>query len=105
MNNWFEHILYNTRTQPEAAAMITEDRVVTYGMLGVAIENCARRVHSLGLSRDGLVAIEVQSPIRQMTLSLAAHRIGLRSITIALGQPTVADMKFDAVLSDRDVKP
>ncbi len=104
MNNWFDHILYNTRAQPETPAVVMEDRVVTYGMLGIAIANCARRIHDLGVPRDGLVAVIVNSPIRQMTLGLAAHRIGVRSMAILPGQPTIADLKFDAVLSDRDIK-
>ncbi len=105
MNNWFDHIIYNTRAQPETPAIIMEDRVVTYGMLGTAIDNCARRINDLRVPRDGLVALIVNNPIRQMTLGLAAHRIGVRSMGIALAQPTVAEMKFDAVLSESDVQP
>lgn len=105
MNNWFDHIIYNTRAQAEIPAIVMEDRVVTYGMLGIAIENCARRIEDLGVPRGGVVAVIVNNPIRQMALSLAAHRIGVRSMAILPDQPTVAQSKFDAVLSDSDVRP
>ena len=49
MNNWFDHILFHTRAQPDSPAIVMEDRAVTYGMLGAAIERCARRIAALNL--------------------------------------------------------
>lgn len=102
MNNWFDHILYNTRAQPETPAIVMEDRVVTYGMLGIAIENCARRIAALDIARDGIVAVITENPIRQLTLGLALHRIGACGMSVARGQAGAADLKFDAVLSEHD---
>ena len=62
MNHWFDHILYNTLSQPESPAMVMEDRVVTYRMLGIAIENSARRIASLDIAKGGLVAICIENP-------------------------------------------
>lgn len=104
MNNWFDHILFNTRAQPETSAIVMEDRVVTYGMLGVAIENCARRIAALDFATDGLVAVCVQNPIRHLTLCLALFRIGIRSISLERGQQGIAGLKFAAVLGDGEAK-
>ena len=85
MNNWFDHILFHIRSQPETPAMVMEDRTVTYGMLGTAIELCARRIASLKVQSDGLVAVQIENPIRDLTISLALFRIGMRSISLAQG--------------------
>jgi acyl-coenzyme A synthetase/AMP-(fatty) acid ligase len=104
VNNWFDHILFYTRSQPETSAMLMEDRVVTYGMLGIGIENCARRIASLDIEKDGLVAVFAQNPIRHLTLCLALFRIGIRSISLERGQSGIAGLKFAAVLGDGDVR-
>src|SRR5262245_40858992 len=102
MNNWFECILFNTRAQPETPAMVMEDRTVTYGMLAAAIERCARRIVALNIPPDGLVAVQIKNPIRDLTISLALLRIGLRSISLVQGQPGIEAMTFAAVLGDRE---
>jgi non-ribosomal peptide synthetase component E (peptide arylation enzyme) len=102
MNNWFECILFHTRAQPQTTAMVMEDRTVTYGMLAAAIERCARRILPLSIPPDGLVAVQIRNPIRDLTISLALLRIGLRSISLVQGQPRIESMNFAAVLGDRE---
>ena len=102
MNNWFDHILFHTRAQPDSPAIVMEDRAVTYGMLGAAIERCARRIAALNLHAGSLVAVQISNPIRNLTLSLALYRLGLRSISLAHRQPGVELASFAAVLGDRD---
>ncbi len=102
MNNWFEHILFHTRTRPETPAMVMEDRAITYGMLGFALEMCARRLHQLGLPRDAPVALMLKNPIRDMTLSLALFRLGLPSISLVHGQPGLDGVRPSVVLGDQD---
>jgi acyl-coenzyme A synthetase/AMP-(fatty) acid ligase len=102
MNTWFDHILFHARAQPDSPAIVMEDRAVTYGMLGAAIERCARRIAALNLRTDGLVAVQISNPIRNLTLSLALYRLGLRSISLAHRQPGVELASFAAVLGDRD---
>jgi len=105
MIEWFDHILYHTRAQPETSAIVMEDRVVTYGMLAVAIENCAHRIAALGVADDGAIAILVQNPIRHFTLCLALYRIGVRSMSLERGQPGIAGLTFAAVLGDAEARP
>ncbi len=102
MNSWFECILFHTHSQPETPAMVMEDRTVTYGMLGAAIERCARRIVALDIPPGGLVAVQIKNPIRDLTISLALFRIGLRSISLVQGQPGIESTKPAAVLGDRD---
>ena len=71
MNNWFDYILFRTRTRPDAPAMVMEDRVVTYGMLHDAIERCARRIADAAVDRQRPAAVLVKNPIRHLTLCLA----------------------------------
>ena len=44
MQNWFDHIQFHMRAQPETPAMVMEDRIVTYGMLNAVVDRCARRL-------------------------------------------------------------
>jgi acyl-coenzyme A synthetase/AMP-(fatty) acid ligase len=102
MNNWFDHILYHIRTQPETPAMVMEDRVVTYGMLGQAMEHCAQRIAALDFPREGVVAVIVANPIRHVTLCLALFRLGIRSLSLAVGQLNVAIEGLVLALGDRE---
>src|SRR5438105_4871623 len=101
MRDWFNHILFHTDARSEAAAMVMEDRVVTYGMLKRGMERCARRISALHLNRGDTVAVLVQNPIRHLTLSLALFRIGLRCISLERGQSGMQHLKFVVVLHDR----
>ena len=100
MHDWFDHILYATRAQPEASAILMEDRVITYGMLGDSIASCARRITALGLAADGLVAVCIDNPARHMSVSLALFRIGLRAISIEPGNKGATGLHFSALLGD-----
>src|SRR5690348_2700513 len=101
MKDWFSHILFHADARPEAAAMVMEDRVVTYAMLKVGIERCARRDAALQLDRGATVAVLVKNPIRHLTLSLALFRIGLRCISLEHSQSGLQQLKFAVVLHDR----
>ena len=101
MKNWFDHIIFNTRAQPETSAIVMEDRVVTYGMLGAAIESCAQRVAILNLANNSLAAICINNPIRHLTICLALFRIGIRSISLEPAHVgATAGLKCAVVLGD-----
>ena len=104
MNHWFDHILLHTRAEPETSAIVMEDRVVTYGMLGTAIENCAHRIAALDIAKDGVAAVCIQNPIRHITLCLALYRIGIRSMSLEHGQSGIAGLAFTAVLGDGEAR-
>jgi acyl-coenzyme A synthetase/AMP-(fatty) acid ligase len=105
MKYWFDCILFHLRTRPDQPAMVTEDRVVTYGMLRVAIDRCALRLSNLGLAGDARVAILVANPIRHFALCLALFRIGIPSISLEHSQSGIARLTFTAVLGDENAKP
>ena len=90
MNQWFAFIEFHMRAQPERPALVTENRVATYGMLKVGMERCARRIAQLDLRRDQPVAISYQDAIRHFILCLALHRIGIPSLSLAPGQAGIA---------------
>jgi acyl-coenzyme A synthetase/AMP-(fatty) acid ligase len=100
MKRWFDHILLHTHAQPARPAMVTEEAVVTFGMLRGAINGCARRIQGLGLAGDAPVAVTVASPIRQMALSLALLRCGIPSITLERGQSSAGVLRCAAELGD-----
>jgi acyl-coenzyme A synthetase/AMP-(fatty) acid ligase len=102
MINWFDHIDYYTRVQPQTPAMVMEDRVVTYDMLGAAIDRCAQRIAALEFSHDGAVAVIVANPIRHMVLCLALFRLGLCSLSLAQGQGTASVPGLILMLGDRE---
>jgi acyl-coenzyme A synthetase/AMP-(fatty) acid ligase len=102
MKNWFDYIVFHARGQPEKPAMVMEDRVVTYGMLRVAIGRCAHRIVALDIASDGPVAVLVKNPIRHFTLGLALFRVGIQAVSLEHGQAGIKNLKFAAVLGDGD---
>jgi acyl-coenzyme A synthetase/AMP-(fatty) acid ligase len=102
MINWFDHILYHTRTQPETPAIVMQDRAVTYAMLGEAIARCARRLGALALAHDGNVVVLVANPIRHMVLCLALFRLGICSISLEHSQHGIRGLSAGVVLGDSD---
>jgi acyl-coenzyme A synthetase/AMP-(fatty) acid ligase len=104
MKNWFDHLVFQMRAQPAKPAMVMEDRVVTYGMLHVGIERCARRLAALELMGSAPVAVFIENPIRNVTLCLALFRCGIPSITLEQGQTDISGMALAAVLGDEKHK-
>lgn len=102
MRAWFDHIWFHIHAQGEAPALATEDRVVTYAMLGAAIEGCARRIAGLGVPRNGVVGVLVRDRIRHMALCLALHRLGLKSLSLADGAQLGGVVALDAIVADKD---
>ena len=103
MDNWFDYILFHIRSQPETPAMVMEDRTITYGMLGTAIASCARRIAALKIQPNGLVAVQIENPIRDLTISLALFRIGMRSISLTQGHAGIEQKRiFIAAVKRRD---
>lgn len=105
MNTWFDHILFHTRAQPETPALVMEDRVVTYGMLGVAVERCAMRIAALDLPGEVPVSVVVGNPIRHLAVCLGLFRCGLPSLSLEPSQLAAAPLPFAAALGDEDAKP
>jgi acyl-coenzyme A synthetase/AMP-(fatty) acid ligase len=104
MINWFDYILYNTRTQPETPAIVMQNRVVTYGMLGSAITRCAQRIQALDIRHDSNVAVLVASPLRHMILCLALFRLGICSVSLEHGQPGIRDLSLAVVFGDGEAR-
>jgi acyl-coenzyme A synthetase/AMP-(fatty) acid ligase len=105
MDDWYERILFHTRERSETPAMVLEDRVVTYGMLGVAIERCARRLAATpGLAQEDAVAVLVANPIRHLVLCLALFRIGVVSVSLEHGQAGVGALGFGLVVGDQHAR-
>jgi len=102
MKNWFDHILFHARAQPEKPALVMEDRVVTYGMLHLAIDHCAHRLVVLDIPRDGVVAVLIKNSIRHLTICLALFRIGVVTMSLEHSQSGIRDLRFSAVLADAD---
>ncbi len=102
MKNWFDHILYYTKIQPQRPAIILVDRAITYGMLASGVESCARRLAGLNLDGRAPAAIAVKSPLRQIVLSLSLMRIGVPSMSLSNMSQLTAGMNVAAVLADGD---
>lgn len=82
MKHWFEHVNFAIRSQPARPAIVLEDRVVTYGMLGEGIASAASRIAALQLAPGKPVAVVFANPIRHMVLCLALARIGVPSLSL-----------------------
>ena len=70
-------VLLHGRLFPTRPAIMTSDRIVTYGMLSDAIHSVAGRLHGAGLKPGDIVLVAVANPIRFIALMSAAMRLGL----------------------------
>jgi acyl-coenzyme A synthetase/AMP-(fatty) acid ligase len=104
MNDWFDYILDNARSQPEVPAVVMEDRVVTYGMLGAAIDACARRLAAQNLTADDVAAVCIDNPIRHLTLSLALYRIGIRAVSVEPSHSGLSCLSVSVLIGDETAK-
>src|SRR5437868_13825247 len=102
MKNWFDHILYHARMQPQRPAIVLVDRAITYGMFAAGIEGCARRLAPMNFGGGAPVAIAVKSPLRQVVLSFALMRIGVPSLSLVSAAQLTKDTAVAAVLADSD---
>ncbi|MBX9847168.1 MAG: AMP-binding protein [Xanthobacteraceae bacterium] len=105
MNSWFDRILFYARTQPETPALIAEDRVVTFGMLGAGIERCAGHIAAMNVPCDAPVAVVTGDPIRHLTLCLGLIRCGIVSTSLDAAQLNSPGMTLAAVIGDEKVRP
>ena len=104
MNNWFDHILFNIRTLADQPAIVMEDRVATYGMLGAGLERCARRIAGLNIRPGVPVAILMRNPLRHLILTFALFRLGIPSISLEHSQAGLKTLELPLVLGDGDAR-
>lgn len=70
-------VLLHGRLFPTRPAIMTTDRIVTFGMLGDAIHSVAARLHAAGLKPGDIVVVALASPVRFIATVSAAMRLGL----------------------------
>lgn len=104
MNNWFDHILFNIRTLADQPAIVLEDRVATYGMVGTGLERCACRIAGLNIARGAPVAILMRNPLRHLILSFALFRLGIPSISLEHSQAGLKTLDLPLILGDAEAK-
>lgn len=104
MHNWLDRILHHGLTHPETPAIVLIDRVVTYGMLRDAVVRCAGRLIAQGLPQAGPVGVLLESPVRQLALCFALHRIGIPSLPLERGDGLVAQLSLGALITDENAE-
>ena len=103
--NWLQHILYHVSAQPGRPAIVLEDRVVTYEMLGQGITRCANRLAAAELGDRGMAAVLIANPTRHLIVCLALTRLGIAALSLEHGQLGIQEQKVAAVLGDAMARP
>jgi acyl-coenzyme A synthetase/AMP-(fatty) acid ligase len=100
--NIVDPILFQASLQPMNAAICapgSDNRLISYGRLTRVINNIARALRRLGVSRGKIVAISVKDEIFSIAIALALARLGASSVGKYHGIPST--FKIDAVIADR----
>ena len=86
---------------PGRAALIVDERVISYGELGVAVEQCAARLADSGLAGERVAVIDVGSLLSIATM-LGAARIGAAA---ALMNPALAPPELQGLAKNAGCAP
>src|SRR5262249_23246705 len=100
--NIVDPILFQASLQPMNAALCapgSDTRLISYGRLARVINNVARALRRLGVSRGKIVAINVRDEIFAIAIALALARLGVASVGRYDGRTTA--IKIDAVIADQ----
>ena len=83
-------------SDPDRTALIIDERVISYGELAAAAENCAARLADKGLARERVAVVDVASLLSIATM-LGAARIGAAA---ALMNPALTPPELHALVSN-----
>lgn len=94
--SFVDTVLFHGRLFPRRPAIMTLDRVVTYGMLGDAIHAVSARVLAAGVKPGDRVLLAIDNPVRFVAVAFALMRLGIVIMPIAPGSALAMPM-IDAV--------
>jgi acyl-CoA synthetase (AMP-forming)/AMP-acid ligase II len=78
----FAPILYQSRMNPDAIAIVGENSALTYGEFCTQVENVTRRLHALAIPPGTRVAVQMANQHFKWLATLALSRLGLVSATV-----------------------
>ena len=90
-------LIEHARHQPTKAAVITNERSITYGELDVAVNCLARHLVSQGLERGDRVAVHWHNSIEYVVLMMGIWRAGMIMVPI---NPRLKAAEIDYVLEN-----
>lgn len=103
-----DYVAYHAAERPDALAIVTDGRSVTYGELDRDIRKFASAIHELGVRPSGSVAIGCRDLHLNILLLLACESIGAASASLgSLEGPATVPLlaTMDLVLSEQRFPP
>jgi acyl-coenzyme A synthetase/AMP-(fatty) acid ligase len=98
-------ILFQSRLNPHATAVIHGSRTMNYRVFCGHVENVTRRLHSAGIPSGTRVGVNVQEPYLRWLAVLALARMGAVSVSLG-GHPGEPDfLKAELILHDGTESP
>ena len=98
-----DYIAFHAADRPDAIAIITNGRSVTYAELSRNIRKFTRALRGLGLPRGSSAAIDCEDLYFSWLLRLAFEQLGIVTATMTLRVRPGAAQDFDILLSGSDV--
>jgi acyl-CoA synthetase (AMP-forming)/AMP-acid ligase II len=86
---------------PDRVALIIDERIVTYGELAIAVEQCAARLADSGLAGERVAVVDVGS-LAAIATMLGAARIGAAA---ALMNPALTPPELQGLAKNADCAP
>ncbi len=104
MTDFVDMIFFHADANPDKAAVITGDSILTYAKLRQGILSVQQKLRQYGLKPGDRAAIAVTSAVGHVTLICALHRAGIASVSIDQTQlEYLDDLALDAVLTNAPV--
>src|SRR5580765_1008008 len=106
-----EMVAAHAAMAPNAAAVVTDDQVLTYGVLDLRANQLANRLIDLGVNAETIVAICLPRSVNSVMSALAVLKAGGAYLPLDPNQPTerlrtlLEDAKPRVVITTKDLSP
>jgi acyl-CoA synthetase (AMP-forming)/AMP-acid ligase II len=106
MTSFFEHILFQAKSQPKAPAVMTARVVVTYEELVSRVRGVIKYLSEHGVKSGQTLALNLQDPTAHCSAIIGAMASGIGTLSLGGARPRAPkNLSVDAMLCDHEVTP
>ena len=104
MTSFFEHILFQAKSHPNAPAIMTARVVVTYEELVNRVRGVMKYLSEQGVKSGQTLALNMQDPTAHCSAMIGAMASGVATLSVVGAKPSLPKkLGVDAMLSDHPV--
>jgi acyl-CoA synthetase (AMP-forming)/AMP-acid ligase II len=104
MTSFFEHILFQAKSQPKAPAIMTARAVLSYEELVNRVRGVIKYLSQNGVKSGQILALNIQDPIAHCAAIIGAMASGVATFSTGGNKPNLPkNLAVDAMLADHPV--